>query len=381
MDLDYWLRRSPYFEATRKAGARRVSVGNHMYIANGYTGPLEEYAHLVNGATLWDVANERQVEITGPDAAVFVDMLGTRSIAKYPVGFCRYALFTTAEGGIINDPVMLRFDRNHFWCSTSDSDLLLWMKGVAIFAEMNVTIAEADVAPIQIQGPKSGAIIEALFGADGTALRYYQLLETELDGMPVVLTRTGWSGELGYEIFPKGSASAERLWNLVLECGRPHDLAVTGPSDIARVEAGILGLGHCGDISIEVNPFEAGLDRMVDLDKPGDFVGKAALRRIRDQGITRRLMGIEIDGPKLPVGSFRSRWPVFRDDRPIGAVTVALHSPRLDANIGYAMLAIEHAEPGRRIDIETPLGRRDATVRALPFIKRRVDAQPGATAH
>ncbi|MEX2200231.1 MAG: glycine cleavage T C-terminal barrel domain-containing protein [Dongiaceae bacterium] len=375
-DLDYWLRRSPYFDLTCRAGARRVSVGNHMYVASGFADPIEEYWHLVNGVTLWDVANERQVEIVGPDAAAFVDLLCTRDIAACPVGFCRYMLLTSAEGGIVNDPVMLRFEQNRFWFSASDSDLLLWIKGIAVFAGFDVTIREPDVAPIQIQGPKSGAIVGALFGERGRELRYYQLLETELRGMPVVLTRTGWSGELGYEIFLRDSWQAETLWNLVLETGRPYDLAITGPSDIRRVEAGILALGHCGDISLAVNPFEAGLDRLVALDKPADFIGKAALRRIRDNGVARRLIGIEIDGAPLPPGSFRARWPARRNGRPIGEVTIALHSPRLTRNIGYAMLEAGEARPGNRIDIDVPTGNRAATVAEMPFIRRQKAAAP-----
>ncbi|MEX1109317.1 MAG: glycine cleavage T C-terminal barrel domain-containing protein [Dongiaceae bacterium] len=377
-DLDYWLRRSPYFDLTCRAGARRVTVGNHMYVAGGFGDPIEEYWHLVNGVTLWDVANERQVEVTGPDAASFVDLICTRDIAACPVGFCRYMLFTSAEGGIVNDPVMLRFEQNRFWFSASDSDLLLWIKGIAVFAGFDVTVREPDVAPIQVQGPKSGAIVDALFGERGTALRYYELLETELDGMPVVLTRTGWSGELGYEIFLCDSRYAERLWTLVVETGRPHGLAITGPSDIRRVEAGILGLGHRGDISLSVNPFEAGLDRLVALDKPADFVGKAALRRIRDEGVARRLVGIEIDGNPLPTGSFGARWPVRHDGRAIGEVTVALHSPRLARNIGYAMLEAGATAPGVRIDVETPAGWRTATTAALPLIRRQRTGSAGA---
>ena len=377
-ELDYWLRRSPYFDATLRAGARRVSVGNHMYTANSYRDPIEEYWHLVNAVTLWDVANERQVEVTGPDAAEFVDRLCTRNIARCPVGACRYVLFADENGGIVNDPVMLRFEENRFWFSASDSDLLLWVKGAAAFAGMNVSVREPDVAPVQIQGPRSRAIVEDLFGKAGSELGYYKLLETKLHGMPVVLTRTGWSGELGYEIFLCDTSQAEKLWQLVLDTGKPYDIAVTGPSDIRRVEAGILGLGHRGDISLSVNPFEAGLERLVEFDRPVDFIGRNALQRIRDKGTARRLTGIEIDGPALPPGTFQSRWPALRDKRRIGDVTVALHSPRLGKNIGYAMIETTLAQPGNLIQIESPIGERAATTVPLPFIGRRPAAEASA---
>lgn len=378
MDLDYWMRRSPYFEATLRAGARRVTVGNHMYVAHTYSDPLTEYWQLVNAVTLWDVANERQVEVTGPEAARFLNRLSARDIDRCPVGACRYMLFTDENGGIVNDPVMLRFEENRFWFSVSDSDLLLWIKGAAAFAGMDVNVCEPDVAPVQIQGPRSRAVIEDLFGPEAAAIGYYKLIETELRGMTVVLTRTGWSGELGYEIFLRDTQQAERLWQLILETGRPYDIAVTGPSDIRRVEAGILGLGHRGDISLAVNPFEAGLDRLVDLDRKVDFVGKRALQRIRDKGVARRLVGIEIDGPPLPPGTFQSRWPVLRDKRPIGDVTVALHSPRLGKNIGYAMIETGAAMPGAVIDVLSPIGARAAVSVPLPFVGRRPATESSA---
>ena len=374
MDLDYWMRRSPYFDATLRAGARRVTVGNHMYVAHTYSDALTEYWQLVNAVTLWDVANERQVEVTGSDAAAFLNRLCARDIDRCPVGACRYMLFTDENGGIVNDPVMLRFEENRFWFSASDSDLLLWIKGAAAFAGMNVNVCEPDVAPVQIQGPRSRAVVEDLFGKAGADLGYYRLIETELRGMKVVLTRTGWSGELGYEIFLRDTSQAERLWQLILDAGRPYDIAVTGPSDIRRVEAGILGLGHRGDISLAVNPFEAGLDRLVDLDKNDDFIGKRALQCIRDKGVARRLTGIEIDGLPLPPGTFNARWPARRGKRPIGEVTVALHSPRLVKNIGYVMVETDEAAPGTAFEIDTPLGVRAAIVTTLPFIGRQPTA-------
>jgi glycine cleavage system aminomethyltransferase T len=367
-DFDYWIRRSPFFDATLRAGCNRFSFANHMYQPAGYNGgdPLQAYWQLVNGVTLWDVGTERQVEISGPDAFEFTNRLITRDLHACPVGRCRYAPVTTADGGIVNDPVLLRLAEDHFWLSCSDSDLLLWASGVAVNSGLDVQIGEPDVSPIQIQGPRSPEVIEALFGAKG-ALAPYQLLQADLDGIPVVLSRTGWSAEIGFEIFLRDSRYGNDLWDRVLVAGAPSGIAVTGPSDANRVEAGILG--YRSDIDLSTNPFEVGMARLVDLDTPDDFIGKAALTQIRDEGVTRSLVGIELPGDDL-ADPFLARWPVTDAGTLIGEVTVAVHSPRLATNIGYAIVDINHSHPGTAFQVDTPSGQRNAVVAELPFIRR-----------
>jgi glycine cleavage system aminomethyltransferase T len=362
--VDYWIRRSPYFEATRRAGCRRYSFANHMYQPGSYADPVEEYWKLVTDVTLWDVATERQVEITGPDAFAFTDLLTPRDLSRCPVGRCRYALVTAQDGGIVNDPVLLRLAEDHFWLSTSDSDLLLWARGVAVNAGLDVSIGEPDVSPLQIQGPRSTDVIEALFGGR-VILDPYALVETDLDGIPLVVSRTGWSGEVGYELFLRDSRLGDDLWERVLDAGAPFGIAVTGPSDINRVEAGILGY-RC-DIDLTTNPYEVGLGRLVDLDGPNDFIGRAALERIAATGVRRLLVGIEIAGDDLPA-PFEEPWPVTADGELIGAVTIAVRSPRLARNIGYAMVRIDHAAPGTTLVVDAPWGATTATVVAKPFI-------------
>ena len=369
--LNYWTRRSPYFERACRAGSKGWSVANHMYQPNSYDDPVTEYWHLVEGVTLWDVATERQVEISGPDAAAFVDRLTPRDIRKVAPGKCRYIIVTSAEGGIVNDPVMLRLAEDRYWLSSSDSDLLLWAKGLAIGAGMDVQIQEPDVNPLQIQGPKSRAVVETLFGTEIADLTYYTLAETALGEIPVVVTRTGWSGEYGFEVFLRDSRYAVELWDRILDAGEPEGIVVTGPSDIRRVEAGILGYGT--DIDLNTNPFEAGMERLLDLDSGRDFIGRDALMKIRDNGVTRRIVGIELPGAPLVPGTFKERWPAMNPammDQQIGDVLVALYSPRLEKNIGYAMVAIEHAALGSIITVESPVGARTAQVVEMPFVKK-----------
>jgi glycine cleavage system aminomethyltransferase T len=366
------IRKSPYFYASRKHGVAMYSVYNHTYHPRHYGDPIAEYWQLLEGVTLWDVGVERQVEITGPDAFDFTNMLVARDLNKCAVGQCKYVFVTAPDGGIINDPVLLRLGENHFWLSLADSDVLLWAMGVAHNSGMNVTIREPDVGPVQVQGPKSKDVMVDLFGEDILELPYYFVRSYELDGMPVMVSRTGYTAELGYEIYlHDASKNGERLWNAVLEAGRPHGLAVTGPCHIRRIEGGILAWG-C-DMWLDTNPYEVGMgyDWMVDLEQGADFIGKEALRKIKQEGPKRRLVGVEISGASLGSyndGSMIDCFPVRRRGEPVGRVTSACHSPRLEKNIGYAMVPVELAELGTDLEVDVYGDIREAVVVPMPFI-------------
>lgn len=358
------LRRSPYFEATQRAGCRGYTVYNHMFLPIAYDDLEAEYWKLVNDVTVWDVAVERQVEITGPDAFAFANLLTPRDLAKCAVGQGKYVVITAEDGGIVNDPVLLRLGENHFWLALADSDVLLWAKGIAYRSGLRVELREPDVSPLQIQGPKSKPVLEVLFGPRVREMPYYHFFEATLDGIPVVVTRTGWTGEVGYEIYLRDGSQGERLWERVLEAGRPFGIAPTGPSDIRRIEAGILNYGI--DMTLENNPYEVGLGWLVDLDKPADFVGQEALRRIKAHGVQRKLVGVEIEGPRLDLNM--TRWPVRAGARRIGFVTSAVYSPRLKQNIGYAMVPASYAALGTRLVVEAPGGEAGAVVVRKPFV-------------
>jgi len=366
------IRKSPFFYGSRRHGVAMYSVYNHMYHPRHYGDPVAEYWHLLEGVTLWDVGVERQVEITGADAFTFTNMLVPRDLHKCQVGQCKYVFVTAEDGGIINDPVLLRLDENRFWLSLADSDVLLWCKGLAYRSGLNVTIEEADVGPVQIQGPRSADVMVDLFGGSILNLPYYSLTETELDGMQVVVSRTGYTSELGYEVYLKNaSRDGLKLWDAVVEAGKPHDLQVIGPCHIRRIEGGILAYGV--DMTLAENPFEVGIgyDWMVDLEQEADFVGKDALRRIKAEGISRKLVGVEIGGRPLGAyndGSMIDVFPVSHNDRRIGQVTSACHSPRLQKNIGYAMLPIELAELGTELEVQTSTEHTTAVVVERPFI-------------
>ncbi len=358
------IRKSSYFDATVRWGATGFSVYNHMYIPRDFGNPEQNFWNLVNDAILCDVAVERQVEITGPDAAKFVQMLTPRDLSKMAVGQCKYILITNADGGILNDPILLRLAENHFWISLADSDILLWAQGVAIHSGMDVHICEPDVSPLQLQGPKSGLIMQELFGDSILDLKYYWLREVELDGIPLMVSRTGWSSELGYEIYLRDSAYGDTLWERIMAAGLPHGLKPGHTSSIRRIEGGMLS--YHADADINTNPFELGYDRLVNLDIEAEFIGKAALRRIKEAGPRRKQIGLVIDCAPLQ-GPNTTFWVITQDGAEIGKVTSAVYSPRLEQNIALAMVGAEHAVTGAKVEVVTKSGPTPATIVDFPF--------------
>ena len=359
------IRRSPFFEATQRYGCKSYTVYNHMFLPSYYDDPVKEYWKLIQDVTLWDVSVERIVEITGADGFTLTNMLTPRDLSQCRVGQAKYVLITAEDGGIINDPVLLRLGENHFWLALADSDVLLWAKALALSQGMKVEISEPDVSALQVQGPKSKQVMQRLFGERILGMPYYHFIETELDGIPLVVTRTGWTGEVGYEIFLRDGTRGVELWEKVMEAGRPHNIGPTGPSDIRRIEAGILNYGI--DMTLAENAYEVGLGRLVDLDKQADFIGKAALKRIKAEGVKRKLVGIEIGGAPLDLNL--TRRTVNRDSFPIGQATSAVYSPRLEKNIGYAMVPIEYAGLGTLLTVVVPgSGERPTRVVKKPFI-------------
>jgi aminomethyltransferase len=381
------IRKSPYFYASRRHGVAMYSVYNHTYHPRHYGDPIAEYWQLLEGVTLWDVGVERQVEISGPDAFNFTNMLVARDLNKCQVGQCKYVFVTAPDGGIINDPVLLRLEENRFWLSLADSDVLLWAMGVAHNSGMNVQIHEPDVGPVQVQGPKSKDVMVDLFGESILEIPYYFVRNYELDGMPVMVSRTGYTAELGYEIYLfDASRHGVQLWDAVLEAGKPHDLAVIGPCHIRRIEGGILAWG--ADMWLDTNPYEVGMgyDWMVDLEQGADFIGKEALRKIKEEGPRRRLAGVEISGDSLGSyndGAMIDFFPVSHDGERVGQVTSACHSPRLEKNIGYAMVPIALAELGTELEVDVYGDVRDAVVVEMPFIdpKKEIPKQRLAVEH
>jgi glycine cleavage system aminomethyltransferase T len=358
------LRRSPFFEATQRYGPRGFTVYNHTLFPTSYDDFEAEYRHLLEHVTLWDVAVERNLEVAGPDGYRFAQLLTCRDLSKCQVGQGKYVLITAPDGGILNDPVMLRLEENRFWFALADSDVLFYAFGLAARAGLDVELREVDAAPLQIQGPKSKDVVRELLGDEILELRYYFFTRTDVDGIPVIVTRTGWTSEVGYEVYLLDPSRGVDLWERIMEAGRPHQIRPTGPVDIRRIEGGIFN--YRAEMDWTSNPYELGLDRLVDLDMEPDFMGKEALRRIKEEGVRRRIVGVEIAGDRLEMNE--TRWPVDADGRRVGDVTSAIYSPRLEKNIGFAWVPVELSDVGTPVAVETPEGRREATVTTLPFV-------------
>lgn len=367
------IRKSPYFDATVRWGAKGFSVYNHMYIPRDFGDPEQNFWNLVNAAILCDVAVERQVEVTGPDAAEFVQMLTPRDLSKMAVGQCKYILITNADGGLLNDPILLRLAENHFWISLADSDILLWAQGVAVHSGLDVSICEPDVSPLQLQGPNSGEIMKALFGESIGDLRYYWLRELELEGIPLLVSRTGWSSELGYEIYLRDGAYGSALWERIMAAGAAFGLKPGHTSSIRRIEGGMLS--YHADADIHTNPFELGLGRLVNLDIEANFIGKSALRRIKAKGVERKQVGLVLDGAPLR-GPNTSFWTITDKEETIGKVTSAVFSPRLQKNIALAMVSVDYTALGSELRVLVGEQQRSALVVERPFFdpKKKITA-------
>jgi aminomethyltransferase len=358
------IRKSPYFDSTVKWGATGFSVYNHMYIPRDFGSPEQNFWNLTEKAILCDVAVERQVEITGPDAYKFTQLLTPRDLSKLSVGQCKYVLITNHDGGILNDPVLLRLAENHFWLSLADSDILLWAQGVAVNSGLNVKIVEPDVSPLQLQGPNSGKIMVKLFDETIKDLKYYWLKEYDLDGIPLIVSRTGWSSELGYEIYLRDGSKGNDLYEKIMAAGKEYDLQPGHTSSIRRIEGGMLS--YHADADINTNPFELGLDRLVNLDGEINFIGKEALKKIKQKGIKRKQVGLELDCKPLK-GPNTTFWSIYNNDEVIGKVTSAVYSPRLKKNIALAMIVIKYSNIGGKFKVKNNDGEFNCTIVEKPF--------------
>jgi len=279
-------------------------------------------------------------------------LLITRRAALCKPGFCKYVILCNPNGGIINDPVMLRPNENEFWLSLADSDITMYAQALNFGLGLDVEISELDVSPVQIQGPKATALMVDLVGPEIENVPYYGLLKTKVGGCDVVISRTGFSTERGYEIYLyNASTNAEQMWNAVLEAGPKHNLKVTAPGHCRRIEAGILSWGQ--DMDEETNPYEVGLGWQVDLSKD-DFVGKKALAKIKADGVTHKLVGVTFGGEPItwyPADFYNVK---NTSGELVGHLTSAWFSPALQKNVGFAFLPTEFAKLGVNLDVELP---------------------------
>jgi glycine cleavage system aminomethyltransferase T len=360
-------RRTAWYEATQRYGPKGFTVYNHMYFPINFDTFENEFDALLNGVTVWDVAVERCLEISGPDGFTFAQLLTPRDLSRCAVGQGKYVLICDSDGGIVNDPVLTRMDENTFWFALASSDALLFARGLKnAYPNLNVTIREADVSPLQVQGPKSKDLMAKLIGPEILDLKYYFWTEAKIAGAPVVITRTGWTSEIGYEVYLTDGTKGSEVYEAIMEAGQEFGVKPTGPSDIRRIEGAIFNWG--ADMTYENNAVEMGLERLVAWDLPDEAsISLKALRAIRERGVGRKINGVEIGGDPFPALN-NVKWPVTDRGSEIGKVTSAIHSPRLNKNIGYAWLPAARSNLGEQVTIESEWGTRTGAVVEMPFV-------------
>jgi len=361
------VRKSPYFQSTIKHGAKAFTVYNHMYLPVSFENTIADYNNLLQGVQLWDVGVERQVQIKGPDAASLIQFLTPRNIKKCSVGQAMYAPLLDFQGGFLNDPVMLKLAEDFYWLSIADGDSLLWVEAIAKGYNFNVEVEEPDVSPLQVQGPNSAKLMTKVFGEWVDDLGFYRFKEVTHDGIPMVIARMGYSRELCYEIFLQDYSKGNELWEILWQAGQELNISPGGPNIIFRLEGGILS--YLADFDRTNNPYEVGLDWMIDLNQEDDFIGKEALRKISQRGLTKKLMGAEIKGDPIE-NSNEDYLPVLIDGKRVGTMTAMVFSPRLQKNIAYVFLEIEHAKVGQEILISNSDQSLEAVVVDLPWFDR-----------
>ena len=332
------IRKSPYFAATVNAGVACFSVYNHMYIPAHYGDPDAEYRRLMEGVAIWDVGAQRQVEITGPDATTLISYLSTRDVSSTHVGQGKYVPLCDYDGYLINDPVMLKLAEDRYWLSIADSDIELWATAIARERGLRVQVSEPDVSPMAVQGPKAEAVIAGLFGDWIRDIQYFWFHETEIAGIPLVLARSGWSKQGGFELYLMDGSRGSQLWDIVWEAGQRYGMGPGAPNDLERIESGLVSYGaDARRQTWPATPFDLGLGKLVDLQRDEVFVGKAALQQIADSVVHRERVGFVVDGAAL--ASIEHPLEVLQSDGSVvGIIGELCYSPRLGANIGVGQI-------------------------------------------
>ncbi len=359
------VRKSPFFDAARADGMVAASVYNHMYMPTSYGDPIAEYERVINGVAMWDVGVERQVALTGPDAVALARYLTPRNLDGLQIGHGKYVPICNYEGTLINDPVLLKIADDEVWLSIADSDITLWAAGIAGARGMDVRVHEPDVSPLAIQGPKAVDVVAELFGDWVRTLKYFGFAEAEIEGIPMIVARSGWSKQGGFELYLRDSDYGARLWQLVKQAGASYGIGPGTPNYIERVESGLISYG--ADTDDSTTPFELGMDKFIDVEQEHDFVGKAALRSLLAAGVKRRFMGLLIDGEPFP-STNETRWALYHNGDYVGYASAAAYSPRAQSNIAVAMVSVAAIDSGQRVDIATDWGQRTAEIVPLPII-------------
>ena len=373
LNMSRRIRRTPYTNRVEEHGVSDFTVVNHMLLPKGFKNTVEEdYWHLSKEVQIWDVSCQRQVQISGPDAASLIQKLTPRSIKTMEIGKCFYIPMLNENAGMINDPVLLKLDDDMFWISIADSDILLWAKGYALGLNLDVNIDEPDVYPLAIQGPKSEELLISIFGEEIKKIKFFNFRVFDFEGTKQVIARSGYSKQDGFEIYFKVHEKyfdkvemGEKLWDTIWEAGKKFNISPGCPNLIDRIEGGLMSYGN--DFTGENNPLECNLEKYCKDDVSHDFIGKQALTKIKNEGVKQKMMGIIFDGDPCPATGQPLK-VLSKDNKKIGQITSGIFSPRIKKNIGLSMILKEYWNVGESVFIQTLDGeKRNGTITSLPF--------------
>lgn len=353
------LRRTPFSQGVEAAGVKAYTVYNRMLLPTVFESVEFDYHHLKEAVQVWDVAVERQVELRGPDAAKLMQMLTPRDLRGMVPGRCFYVPIVDETGGMLNDPVAVKLAEDRWWISIADSDLLLWVKGIAIGYRLDVLVDEPDVSPLAVQGPKADDLMARVFGDAVRNIKFFRFGMFDFQGWSLAVARSGYSKQGGFEIYVEGGDIGMPLWNALFEAGSDLDVRAGCPNLIERIEGGLLSYGN--DMTDDNTPHECGLGRFCDTQTAIGCIGRDALLRVAKEGPIQQVRPIEIAGDKVP-GCDRA-WPVTAAGKTVGQLTSAAWSPDFGVNVAIGMIRMTHWDAGTVLQVETPEGVRDAVVR------------------
>ena len=359
------IRRTPFTERIETLGVKGYSIVNHTLLPKAFESSNEEvYWHLREHVQLWDVSCQRQVEIRGPDAAKLVQLMTPRDLRQAKIGHCLYISLIDNNAGIINDPILLKLEEDHFWLSIADSDVLLWAKGLSLGYGFDVMVDEPDVSPLAVQGPKAELLMEKVFGTIVRKIRFFQFNTVDFKGNPLQVSRTGYSRQGGFEIYLDKSSLGIDLWDTLWEAGQEFNVAPGYPNLVERVEGGLLSYGN--EMTRANNPLECNLDHNCCLDGSLNYIGREALQKIAETGPTQRIRGVIFEGEPTPPCA--SPWPIMADGKQVGYTTTVVWSLQLKKNLSLAMIEAEFWNAGQNVQVETPDGlKMNGTVVEFPL--------------
>ncbi|GAB4382858.1 dimethylsulfoniopropionate demethylase [Albidovulum sp.] len=352
------LRRTPFSDGVEAAGVKAYTVYNHMLLPTVFRSVEEDYRHLKEAVQVWDVACERQVELRGPDAGRLMQMLTPRDLRRMLPGQCFYVPIVDETGGMLNDPVAVKLAEDRWWISIADSDLLFWVKGIAQGWRLDVLVDEPDVSPLAVQGPMAEELMARVFGEAVREVRFFRFGWFEFQGRPLVVARSGYSKQGGFEIYLEGGDLGMPLWNALMEAGRDLDVRAGCPNLIERIEGGLLSYGN--DMTDDNTPHECGLGKFCDTQTAIGCIGRDALLRVAKEGPAQQIRPIAIDGPPVPVCD--RWWPVLARGRRVGRISSAAWSPDFGTNVAIGMIRMTHWDAGTELEVETGDGMRRAVV-------------------